>query len=141
MKRHPTLQQLSRDHQLALAVALELTRAVEATAPAARGRFLNFWRAEGRQHFRQEEEILLPAFARRGDPRHPIVARVLTDHVELRGDAAELAEDANPSPALLRRVGARLQAHVRREERQLFPLIESTLDDRALRALAARLAG
>jgi hypothetical protein len=88
MKRHPTLQQLSRDHQLALAVALELTRAVEATAPAARARFLNFWRAEGRQHFRQEEEILLPAFARRGDPRHPIVARVLTDHVELRGDAA-----------------------------------------------------
>jgi Hemerythrin HHE cation binding domain len=105
MKRHPTLQQLSRDHQLALAVALELTRAVEATAPAARARFLNFWRAEGRQHFRQEEEILLPAFARRGDPRYPIVARVLTDHVELRGDAAELAEDANPSPALLRRVG------------------------------------
>ena len=94
MKRHPTLQQLSRDHQLALAVALELTRAVEATAPAARARFLNFWRAEGRQHFRQEEELLLPAFARRGDPRHPIVARVLTDHVELRGDAAELAEDA-----------------------------------------------
>jgi hypothetical protein len=36
---------------------------------------------------------------------------------------------------------ARLHAHVRREERQLFPLIESTLDDRALRALAARLAG
>ena len=102
MKRHPTLQRLSR-HQLALAVALELTRAVEATAPAARTRFLNFWRAEGRQHFRQEEEILLPAFARRGDPRHPIVARVLTDHVELRGDAAELAEDANPSP--VRRVG------------------------------------
>jgi hemerythrin-like domain-containing protein len=141
MKRHPTLQQLSRDHQLALAVALELTRAVDATADAARARFLNFWRAEGRQHFRQEEEILLPAFARRGDPRHPIVARVLTDHVELRSDAAVLAEDANPSPAVLRRVGARLQAHVRREERQLFPLIESTLDDRALRALGARLAG
>ena len=34
MKRHPTLQRLSRDHQLALAVALELMRAVEATAPA-----------------------------------------------------------------------------------------------------------
>jgi hypothetical protein len=46
MKRHPTLQRLSRDHQLALAVALELTRAVEASAPAARTRFLNFWRAE-----------------------------------------------------------------------------------------------
>jgi hypothetical protein len=141
MKRHPTLQQLSRDHQLALAVAFELTRAVDATAPAARARFLNFWRAEGRQRFRQEEEVLLPAFARRGDPRHPIVARVLTDHVELRGDAAELAEDANPTPALLRRVGARLHPHVRREERQLFPLIESTLDDRTLRALAVRLGG
>jgi iron-sulfur cluster repair protein YtfE (RIC family) len=66
---------------------------------------------------------------------------VLTDHVELRGDAAELAEDANPTPALLRTLGARLHAHVRREERQLFPLIESTLDDRTLRALAVRLGG
>jgi len=42
---------------------------------------------------------------------------------------------------LLRTVGARLHAHVRREERQLFPLIESTLDDRTLRALAVRLGG
>jgi hypothetical protein len=33
MKRHPTLQQLSRDHQLALAVAFELTRAIERPRP------------------------------------------------------------------------------------------------------------
>src|SRR4051794_11976580 len=76
MKRHPALQQLSRDHQDALAVALELTRATEATARDARARFLDYWRAEGREHFRQEEQVLLPAFARVGDPDDPIIARV-----------------------------------------------------------------
>ncbi len=141
MKRHPALQSLSRDHQHALAVALELTRATDETAGTARASFLDFWHREGRAHFREEEDVLLPAFARHGDPHDPVVARVLTDHVELRRDAAVLEGDEHPDPELLRVVGERLRSHVRREERELFPLLEETLDDQALHALAARLTG
>ena len=141
MNRHPALQQLSRDHQHALAVALELTRATEATVGAARARFLDFWHGEGREHLREEEEVLLPALARAGDPDDPIIARVLIDHRELRRGAATVAGRGPVSPATLRAVGERLRDHVRREERQLFPLIESALDDATLRAVAARLAG
>ena len=47
--------------------------------PPPRDAFLGFWAAEGRQHFRDEEEILLPAFARHEPPTHEAVVRVLTD--------------------------------------------------------------
>ena len=67
MKRTAALQPLSRDHHQALSVAQKLRRADAGTAPGVRDAFLEFWRSHGRDHFRSEEEILLPAFAGHGD--------------------------------------------------------------------------
>jgi hypothetical protein len=66
MKRSDALAQLSRDHHHGLVVAQRLRRAADTTAGAAREAFLTFWDEEGRDHFRIEEEVLPPAFARRG---------------------------------------------------------------------------
>jgi iron-sulfur cluster repair protein YtfE (RIC family) len=137
MKRSEALVQLSRDHHHGLFVAQQLSRASQDTAVAARGAFLTFWEQEGIAHFRVEEEVVLPAFARHGSPDHEDVVRVLTDHVELRRLAADLAADPHPAPQALRDLGERLRAHIRHEERVLFPLIEAALPDDALVALAA----
>ncbi len=40
--------------------------------------FLSHWHAEETQHFRLEEEILLPAYAAYGDPDDPAVVRMLS---------------------------------------------------------------
>lgn len=138
MKRHPALEQLSRDHHHALVVAQRLKRAQASTADEAREAFLDYWTSEGRAHFREEEEILLPTLARFTDPDQPVVTRVLLDHVRIRRLAAELADD---SPlAQLHTLGAELQQHVRREERDLFGVIEETIPEIELLELAARLA-
>jgi hemerythrin-like domain-containing protein len=134
MKRHPALRQLSRDHQQALAVAQLLKRAVEATAEDARKRFLDYWISEGREHFREEEEILLPALARFVDPDRPIVARVLVDHVRIRALA-----DTSADVGQLHELGSQLEQHVRREERELFALIEREIPDQDLAELTLRL--
>lgn len=55
------LRALSRDHHQGLSAALRLKRTTSATAREARQQFLDFWRTEGRRHFRIEEEVLLPA--------------------------------------------------------------------------------
>ncbi|MGH2928070.1 MAG: hemerythrin domain-containing protein, partial [Solirubrobacteraceae bacterium] len=62
MKRHPAIAALSRDHHHALVVAQRLRRATDDDGSDARARetFLEYWRADGAQHFREEEEILLP---------------------------------------------------------------------------------
>ena len=80
---------------------------------------------------------MLPAFARYGSPDHEAVVRVLTDHVDLRRLAADLAADPQAAPEALHDLGERLRAHIRHEERVLFPLIEAALPDDALVALAA----
>jgi iron-sulfur cluster repair protein YtfE (RIC family) len=127
MKRSDALAQLSRDHHHGLVVAQRLRRAAQETALPAREAFLKFWDREAREHFRVEEEVLLPAFARRGSPEDDAVVRVLVDHVDLRRRAADLAADPARPPEELRELGERLHAHIRHEERVLFPLIEASL--------------
>jgi hemerythrin-like domain-containing protein len=136
VKRDAALAELSRDHQHGLAVALAARRATEETAGRAAAEFLAFWEDEGRRHFRAEEEVLLPAFARHADAGHEAVVRVLVDHVDIRRRAADLAAAATPALADLRELGERLNAHIRHEERVLFPLIEAALPRAELDELA-----
>jgi iron-sulfur cluster repair protein YtfE (RIC family) len=130
MQRHQALRQLSRDHHHALVVARALKRADDTNADETRARFLDYWLSDGQEHFREEEEILLPALARFADPAQPIVARVLTDHVRIRCLAQQTELSA------LRELGSQLEQHIGREERELFPLIESAIPDGELRRLA-----
>ena len=138
MKRSSALAPLSRDHHHALVVAAQLRRVTPFTAEPARDAFLAYWSEEGREHFREEEEILLPAYGRHANPHHPLVARVLCEHVAIR--ALAIAMDA-PSPpiAVLQELGLALSDHVRLEERSLFPLIEETVPPAELERLAAQL--
>lgn len=99
--------------------------------------FLTHWEEHERPHFRLEEEVLLPAYAVRGDPNHPAVVGVLVDHIMIRRDAARLDEAC--SLEVLHRLGARLGAHVELEERELFPLIEGALTEPELVELGERI--
>src|SRR2546423_1635131 len=90
MKRHPSLRDLSSDHHHGLVWARRLLQVSQTSTnsqaladEAARG-FLGFWAAHTNRHFREEEEVLLPAFARFGDPSRPEVVRVLVEHVRIR---------------------------------------------------------
>lgn len=140
MKRSEALAILSRDHHQALFVALKLTRADDETADAERSRFLEFWTTGGgRRHFQLEEELLLPAYAAYGDAHHPLVLRVLGDHVAIRAQADRLALQPHATPDLLHELGATLTAHVRLEERELFEVIEDAMPADELLALARRL--
>ncbi|MEA2179661.1 MAG: hypothetical protein QOG77_2958 [Solirubrobacteraceae bacterium] len=139
MKRHPALAPLSRDHHHALVAARALFRATPQGAAGAAQEFLRFWEADGCAHFRLEDEILLPAYACHGDPGHPVVVQALVDHMTIRRDAGIAAAGA-ASLETLRGLGAYLAAHVRLEERELFPLVERTLPEADLAALGARLA-
>jgi iron-sulfur cluster repair protein YtfE (RIC family) len=138
LKRHPSLEAFSREHHVALVIAQRLKRAHEATAAEARSVFLNYWRSQGREHFREEEEILLPTFAGFADPAAPVVAEVLIDHVRIRRLAMELTS-GSPDVELLHALGTRLEQHVRQEERELLPLIEQSVPENELLRLASLL--
>lgn len=124
MKRALALRPLSRDHLKALIAAKRLREATDAEQGART--FLEFWQLEGRHHFRVEEEVLLPGWALAAPVDKPGVARMLDEHLAIRREALRI-EAGEASLQELRELGVLLEAHVRFEERQLFPLIEAAL--------------
>lgn len=154
MKRHPGLHALSQHHHFALTQALLLRRAAQAPgakrAAAVRQaaeKFLYFWEKTGRRHFREEEEVLLPAYARHKRlDQDAAIMRLLADHAQIRGQIEDLTAAVKDSSArpegLAECVAALAQAlhdHVRFEENEVFPQMEKMLGDSALAALGPRL--
>jgi len=147
MKRHRSLHPLSEHHHHVLVQALLIRRAGEKPPPqraaalrrAAR-ELLRFWKKTGRKHFREEEEVLLPAYARHVSlADDPAVVRMLADHAAIRAAFAELEEALRarrPVETVVTRLAQRLHDHVRLEEEKVFPRMEAALSEEELRALA-----
>jgi hypothetical protein len=138
MKRHRTLVPLSHEHHHALIEARRLRCAAEGPGSStAASAFLRFFASETVGHFRAEEELLFPAVVDFPEAREPIV-QALLEHQRIRARAALLRNRLDDRRALadtMRELGELLATHVRYEERRLFPLIESLLDDPTLPAL------
>jgi len=144
MKRHPSLHPLSQHHHFALIQALEMRRAAESPVDTRAGaverqaaKFIRFWQKTGHVHFREEEEVLLPAYARhvRLDLDAEVM-RMLADHAEIRAavlDFEQRIEGKTPIEAEeIARVGKILHDHVRLEENVIFPRIEKVLGEEQL---------
>jgi hemerythrin-like domain-containing protein len=128
---------MSDDHAHALAVAQKLKQAGETSAAAARSAFLEFWEQGGKHHFQVEETVVLPAWARHGAVDHQAIVQMLTEHIDLRRRAADVAADEEPPLADLHELGERFERHVWLEERAVIPLVFHTLPGEELLELQA----
>lgn len=124
MKRSEPLIGLSREHHTALSLAQRARRVAEKGDPAAvvamaalvRERF----ETDLLPHFLEEEAWLLPALA--GAGQNDLVERTLVEHAELHSRMERLNP---PSAEALLAFADCLTAHVRFEERILFPTAET----------------
>jgi len=150
MKRHESLHPLSQHHHFALIEALEIRRAHQLPATRRRAelrrlaaKFVRFWEAKGRIHFREEEEMLLPAYARHVPLEQDAdVVRMLADHAFIRAmieDLRRALAAEQPVEDALVILGQRLKEHVRLEEDKIFPRIEQALAEEEMRALGRHL--
>ena len=147
MKRVAALRSLSEDHHHGLVNARRLRQAASekegAPEEAARA-FLEFWQKDTSIHFRQEEEVLLPVLARYGgeSDKEESVISMLAQHARIRGLIMDLSDEVTGGgvrPETLQSIGEALEAHIRLEEREVFPLVEDVLPQEGLKELAARL--
>ncbi len=141
MKRHPSLRPFSDDHHQGLVNARRLRRAASGEGGSSAGTaqdFLDFWQRDTSLHFRKEEEVLLPVLARYGgDLSEQPILQMLTQHALIRGLAMQLSDELEQDKIredTPRNLGEKLEAHIRLEEREVFPLIEQTLPEHALQA-------
>lgn len=127
--------------------ALRLRRAASGSSgqPQEVGRaFLESWRDDTSVHFRKEEEVLLAVVAIHAAEllEDEPITRMLVQHSCIRGLAMKLGEEIgrrNLQPETLRRIGELLEAHIRLEEREVFPLIEEALSESALKQVSEQL--
>ena len=127
MKRHQSLQDLSREHHKALTLALTARRAATAGDPqqiaAAVATCAQVFAANLEPHFVVEENSLLPAMVDAGE--NELVARTLREHAELRALLKRLPDGDGDT---LLSFADLLSAHVRFEERELFAAAQVKLD-------------
>jgi Hemerythrin HHE cation binding domain len=123
MKRHESLHALSQHHHFALLQSLFIRRAIQASDASRESNlrkvaedFLRFWESKGKLHFREEEEILIPAYA-----LHVLIEsdkdllRMLADHAGIRAriwKLASLLSKNEPFEADLEQLGEILQNHI-----------------------------
>ena len=137
MNRHRSLAPLSRDHHHALALARDARRLSPAHGQDTSAYIVELRRrfdAELAPHFAVEERELVSRCISRGEPLASLAARVVADHDALRALVASL-DPLLPAPQC-EAFGARLEEHVRFEEREWFPALEEHLGSDALGRLA-----
>ena len=126
MKRHQTLQDLSREHHTAHTLALAARRAATSGDPrqvlASATACAEVFATHLEPHFVVEETTLLPAMAEAGEGA--LVERTLREHAALR-ELVQRLSGADASDLL--GFADLLSAHVRFEERELFEMAQATL--------------
>lgn len=130
-KRHPSLLPLSHDHHHGLALALRcrkqgLGQIKPMGAEGLRQRaqeFLGLYAAELDSHFRAEEEILFPLMRTRLPDSRQLIDELVRDHQTIRRALPRLKTTTGLGK-LIFDLGDLLERHIRREERELFPLFE-----------------
>lgn len=118
MKRHVALEPFSRDHNEGLIMARRLVE----NRPGAAEAFESLWASELQDHFEQEELLLGPLL----DAER--ISRLRDEHAQIHQLKLGLPESTSD-------LGSMLDAHVRWEERELFPWIETHTSQDQLEAL------
>ena len=141
MKRHPSLQDLSREHHLMLLHARELRWASKGSGdlPQACRDFLAYWKKRGSMHFKLEEEKLFPYCERCQDwEKTEAVNLVFKQHEEIQSLIARLealvtaGEDLIAVSSYLSEL---LGGYVRHEERVVFEQIQDVLSEHEMENL------
>lgn len=143
MKRHPSLIPLSRDHHGALILARLLQKDAPPYKelpldPTGKAEYaLKFYRDELLEHFAEEEKII------------PIVKGINAELDQLMKEMAEEHQelhtlfgliDKHPDLARhLDQLGKAMEFHIRKEDRQLFPMIQDNCSEAVLTEIAETL--
>ncbi len=139
MKRHEALAPLSREHHDALILAQLLKK----TAPSYKGLpqlpkdkavyAINFYHSNLQKHFKQEEQMLHKV--KQYDSKiEEIALEIKYEHEQLTQLFVSLDKTADLETTM-DTLGKALEAHVRKEERILFPLIQQHCPEEILNSI------
>lgn len=92
-----------------------------------------FWEHDLQQHFRKEEEVLVPLLPRNNE----LVHQMMDEHQEI--EALIHVNTSIPDESILNKLADALHDHIRFEERKLFSYIEEVLSPEQLQEVGQEL--
>jgi hemerythrin-like domain-containing protein len=128
--RHRSLVPLSREHHYALMLCLRINRGLPIHSHDASWldsksqQVISFFAGDLLSHFKAEEEIVFPAMSD-VTASAGLISELLSEHRAIQRLVSELRSAKQESiPTRLKEFAAILEAHIRKEERLLFPIYE-----------------
>jgi iron-sulfur cluster repair protein YtfE (RIC family) len=129
-RRHESLIPLSREHHYGLLVCLRIQRGLETHKTdldwlrERAHKVIRFFQSDLQTHFEVEEEVVFPAMSEI-EEAGATIEELLGEHHSLATLVGQLQQAAGWELApLLREFSNLLEAHIRKEERVLFPCYE-----------------
>ncbi len=131
-KRHESLIPLARDHYEGLLLAVRLQQGTQALLrlwshdPVWQAQYVvDFYHQHLKPHFDTEEQALFPLAKEHVPPSAPLVDLLIEQHRELKRRVESFKNPAQPDLAdRLKEFGTLLEDHIRKEDRELFPMFE-----------------
>jgi hemerythrin-like domain-containing protein len=140
-RRHESLIPLSREHQYALLLCLRIHRGLPEHdhdsdwLKTRAANTLRFFDEDLTIHFQAEEQVLFPAM-NEVSGASGIIEELLDEHHKLRRITDRLREDETAARAgTLKEFADTLEAHIRKEERALFPIYEEAASAEVISAV------
>ncbi len=144
IKRHKALINLSRDHYSGLLLASVLKRDTPhfKNMPESLQQKADYvklkYKTELQSHFKAEEDVLFPFIQGRTDQMDALIIELVQEHRILELKITEI-DNASDLVLALDAIGRILEAHIRKEERQLFQLAQENISEEELSVLEERL--
>src|SRR5215203_922829 len=127
---------LSKDHHFTLLFCWKIRQGLKKQIEAQRmNNYVRyFFKAHMEPHFQHEEQILFTTV------NNEKVKKALNDHQDIRNLISQVLQSSNEAgSALLSKLANTVEAHVRYEERELFPHLENVLTDVQLQLVGEEL--
>ncbi len=133
LKRHPALVPLSKDHHFGLLLCWKIRTGIKNDISADRlVNYVNyFFNDHLKPHFREEEQHIFTLLDARDEKR----LKAELQHTQLVSLIGELSNNPAGSIEKLNQLADDLDQHIRFEERDLFPYVQNTLDEKELEVL------
>ncbi|MBC7745829.1 MAG: hemerythrin domain-containing protein [Flavobacterium sp.] len=134
MKRDINLQQLSRDHHHGLLLGWKIRQGLKYLVdPAMIVKYILHFSEEALFPHFEEENLILNYLS----DNNTLKQQTLTEHENLKEYIYELSKNSEPGPPELLKIAEYLDAHIRFEERVLFPFLEKELSAEQLKEMGA----
>ncbi|CAL1519492.1 hemerythrin domain-containing protein [Chitinophaga sp. MM2321] len=135
IKRNEHIMPLSREHHMGLLFCWKLRQGVKREiAPDRIRKYINyFWDTHLKQHFEEEENILF------NQVKHKFCDEAIVQHQQITDMIQRINTAGKEVPGIYTSLAALIDQHIRFEERELFPYLESALSAKSLSNIGIQL--